>query len=105
MGTFEIRVRVALAVTDDDHILLVPHYHTDAGDIQWVIPGGRLEFGEPLRKAAEREFLEETGMMAEVLELLDVSEAIILDRPYHSITITFRGKVTRGAIRAEPDHP
>jgi ADP-ribose pyrophosphatase YjhB (NUDIX family) len=29
-----IRVRVCLAVVDDDRLLLVPHYNMDAGPVQ-----------------------------------------------------------------------
>jgi 8-oxo-dGTP diphosphatase len=100
----EIRIRVALAVVRGDRILLLPHYDTDAGPVQWCIPGGRLGFGESLREAAEREFEEETGLRARAGELLDVSEVVLPDRPCHSITITFSGSVLDGEMRSEPDH-
>lgn len=101
----EIRIRAALAVVEAGRILLVPHFHTDAGQVQWVIPGGQLEFGESLPLAAVREFTEETGLWAEVTGLLDVSEVLIPERPYHSITITYLGGVTGGELRAEAGHP
>ena len=101
----EIRVRVALAVVQEGKILLVPHYDTDAGPVQWTIPGGRLRFGESVREAARREFEEETGLRAEVGAVLDVSEVILPERPYHSLTITFGGWVVGGALRPEPEHP
>ncbi len=100
----EIRIRVALAVVKGDWILLLPHYGTDAGPVQWCIPGGRLGFGESLREAAEREFEEETGFRAQAGELLDVSEVVLRERPYHSITVTFSGTVLGGERRPEPDH-
>ncbi len=100
-----IRIRVCLAVVVEEKILLVPHFATDAGAVQWIVPGGQVKFGETLEEAAVREFFEETGLQAQALELLDVSEVILSDRPYHSITISFSGSVTDGALRAEPDHP
>lgn len=100
-----IRVRACLAIVKDNKILLVPHYKTDAGAVQWVIPGGKLEFGESLQEAAIREFFEETGLQAKVTGLLDVSEVILSERPYHSITITFSGDVTNGGLRPEANHP
>lgn len=100
-----IRIRVCLAVVAQGKILLVPHFATSAGAVQWVVPGGQVEFGESLKEAAVREFFEETGLQAQALELLDVSEVILADRPYHSITISFSGRVSDGTLRAEPNHP
>ena len=100
-----IRIRVCLAVVDDGKILLVPHYNTDAGDVQWVVPGGKVEFCEGLQEAAAREFCEETGLEAEVVALLHVSEVILPERPYHSVSIGFSGTVTGGTLQAEADHP
>jgi ADP-ribose pyrophosphatase YjhB (NUDIX family) len=94
-----------LAVVDKGEILLVPHYKTDAGAIQWVVPGGKIEFGESLQEAAVREFFEETGLQTEVTGLLHVSEVILPDRPYHSITISFSSRVTGGKLRSEANHP
>ena len=101
----EIRVRAALAVVENDHILLVPHFQTGAGAVQWTIPGGKVDFGECLQAAAVREFLEETGLHAVIIGLLDTSEVILPDQPYHSITITFLGRVTGGDTRPEANHP
>ena len=103
-----IRIRVCLAVVAQGKILLVPHFATDAAHgsaVQWTVPGGQVEFGESLKEAAVREFFEETGLKAQALELLDVSEVILADRPYHSITISFSGRVSDGTLRAEPNHP
>ena len=91
-----IHVRVCVATLQDNRILLVPHYNTDAGPLQWNIPGGRLEFGESLREAALREFTEETGLTAEIIDLLDVSEVLLPERPWHSVTIAFLGRITGG---------
>ncbi len=101
MNQQPIHIRVCLAAVKDQRILLVPHYNTDAGPIQWNIPGGRLEFGESVRDAGLREFTEETGLTAEIIGLLDVSEVILPERPWHSVTIAFLGKITGGILREE----
>jgi len=101
----EIRIRACLAAVRDGQILLVPHYGTDAGPVQWTIPGGRVAFGEGLRAAALREFEEETGLQAEITGLLEVSEVILPEKPWHSITVTFAGRVSGGELAPEADHP
>lgn len=100
-----IRLRVCLAVVKNEKILLVPHYFTDSGSFQWLIPGGEIEIGECLKIAAIREFFEETGFRAEVISLLNVTEVIHPKRQYHSITIAFSGNVLDGKLQSEANHP
>jgi 8-oxo-dGTP diphosphatase len=99
-----IRLRTGIAVVSDGKILLVPHYATDAGPVQWVIPGGGVEFGETLEHAAEREFFEETGFQVKITGLFDVSQVILPEKPWHSVTITFSGEVTSGELKPEVGH-
>lgn len=99
-----IRIRACLAVVQQGQILLIPHYNTDVGPVQWCIPGGAVEFGEELEVCARREFGEETGLQAQITGLLDVSEVVLPARPAHSITVTFSGIITGGNLQAEM-HP
>lgn len=102
--TDPIRVRTCLVVINDSRLLLVPHYQTDVGAVQWNIPGGKVEFGESLEAAALREFQEETGLTAALIGLFETSEVILPARPYHSITIAFSGRLLGGELRPEPAH-
>lgn len=99
-----IRIRASLAVVQDNKILLVPHYDTDVGSLQWLIPGGRVRFGESLRQAALREFCEESSLQARITGLLDVSEVILPQKAWHSITVTFRGTIASGELASEAAH-
>jgi len=48
---------------------------------RWSFPGGRIEPGETARAAAFRETLEETGLRVQVLDVVDVYDAIF--PPFH----------------------
>ncbi len=100
----QIRIRACLAVIHDGRILLVPHYDTDAGPVQWNLPGGKVEFGESVQQCAIRELEEETGITAKIVRLLEVSEIIIPEKPWHSITISYLGEFTGGELKSEAEH-
>jgi ADP-ribose pyrophosphatase len=100
-----IRVRACVAIVQENRILLIPHFRTDKGPVQWSIPGGRVEFGENIRDAAARELREETGLQIAINDVMDVSEVILAEKPYHSISITFAGTILGGEIAAEANHP
>jgi ADP-ribose pyrophosphatase len=55
------RVAVGAFVFKDDKILLVRRAKAPSQDL-WAIPGGKVKVGESLKKAAEREIKEETGI-------------------------------------------
>jgi len=55
------RVGVGAIVIRDNRVLLVKR-RQPPGEGQWAIPGGRVELGETLQEAAEREVREETGV-------------------------------------------
>jgi ADP-ribose pyrophosphatase len=74
---------------------------------EWSIPGGMLELGETVRQGAEREALEETGLVVRATELLGVFDRVVLDEDkrcrYHYVLIDFLCEWISGDLRAAGD--
>jgi ADP-ribose pyrophosphatase len=63
-----------VAVTPDDHVVLVWQYRFGTDSFSLEIPGGVIDHGEAPEEAARRELCEETGYEAESIEPLLVIE-------------------------------
>lgn len=85
-------VGVGGVVVQGDRALLVRRA-TEPLKGEWSIPGGVLELGEKLRQGVEREVLEETGLVVEAGEVLDVFDSIFSDESgktrYHFVLIDY----------------
>jgi ADP-ribose pyrophosphatase YjhB (NUDIX family) len=86
-----------IVVTPDKKILLVKHRKGSRS--YWVLPGGRLEYGETFEECAVRELLEETGLEVQVDRFLFLSEAIAPDRSRHIVNIYVKGHVIGGTMK------
>jgi len=73
----------------------------------WSLPGGRIEPGEPVRAAALREVGEETGVVAELVGVLDVHDVIRRhptgDLASHYLLAVFYGRWVSGEPVAGDD--
>jgi ADP-ribose pyrophosphatase YjhB (NUDIX family) len=99
-------VGVGAIIIEEDRVVLVKRGHPPL-EGKWSIPGGVLEIGETLRKAAVREALEETGLAVEPGELLGVFERVIPDEQgrmrYHYVLIDFLCRRVAGHLQAGDD--
>jgi len=98
---FEPKVAVVVFVVEDDHVLLVERAN-DPAKGTWVLPAGFVEPDEDPRDAAKRETLEETGLIVEITQLVDV-----MHRPdpqgLADLVIAYRARVTGGVLKADDD--
>ena len=85
-------IGVGVLLIRDNNLLLVKRkYNPDAG--YWSIPGGHLDLGEKIQKAAVRETFEETGFKVKISKLAGIIDKIMFDDngkiEYHYVLINY----------------
>ena len=109
-------VGVGAVIVEDGRVLLIKRGKTPLLG-EWSIPGGMLELGETLRRGAEREALEETGLVVRATDLLGVFDRIVPDSVvqdpaepngmkrmlYHYVLIDFLCRRISGDVLAAGD--
>lgn len=90
-------------------VLLVRRSDDDSHNAgKWEFPGGKLETGQDLRSALEREVLEETGILVDVKSRLAfVFDRIITDGAYTGsshIAIFGLARAAGGALKLSHEH-
>lgn len=76
---------------------------------KWELPGGKVEFGQDINNATEREVLEETGLLVKIISPLTFSEAkIVEDGKYRGmlyLELVNKAKLVAGKIvKVSGDH-
>ncbi len=99
-------VGVGALIAEGNRVVLVQRgKHPGKG--QWSIPGGLVNVGETLREAVVREVSEETGLLVEPGELVELLERIFRDDQgrvrYHYVLADFICSVKGGELIAGSD--
>ncbi len=99
-------IGVGAVIVAENRVVVVRRGHEPLKG-EWSIPGGVLEIGETLRAGAAREALEETGLVVEPGEVLEVLDRIVRDQQgrvqFHYVLIDFLCRPRGGELRAGGD--
>lgn len=95
------------AVIIENGTILLEKRKNDPGRGKWSIPGGLVELGESLEQTVIREVKEETGLVVDAPELVDVVSQTTLDEggrvKYHFVIVDYLVKLKSGTARAASD--
>jgi 8-oxo-dGTP diphosphatase len=96
---------IGAVIVDGRRVLLVRRGSEPLKD-QWSLPGGALELGESLTDGLVREIREETGLIVEPVELIELLDRIHRDGNrvrYHYVIADYLCRVTGGILTAATD--
>jgi len=97
---------VGAVIVADGRVLLVRR-DTSPRAGHWSLPGGAQELGETFAEACVREVREETGLVVEVLGLVDVVDSITRDDAgrvrFHYLLADVLARPSGGALKAGSD--
>jgi ADP-ribose pyrophosphatase YjhB (NUDIX family) len=95
------------AVLICDGKILLEKRKNEPGRGKWSIPGGLVELGESVEETVIREVHEETGLLVEKPEHIDVVDNITKDEngevKYHFVIIDYFVKLQGGTLKASSD--
>ena len=94
---------VAVVVDDDDRVVLTQRAIRPFEGM-WVMPGGKIDLGEPILSAVHREVREEIGIDVSVGGLIDVFEHLTPGPDNdHFVILYYRCKPSRLDLTPNPD--
>ena len=89
-------------VVIDDQVVLIKRGREPFKGM-YALPGGIVEYGEPVEDCVVREFEEETGLKTRVLDLVGAYSAADRDPRGHFITLAFNLQPIGGELRGGDD--
>ncbi len=98
-------IGVGAVVVHDARVLLVCR-GSEPLKGHWTLPGGLLELGESVVEGVAREVREETGLIVEPIELVELVDRIYREAGrvrYHYVIADYLCRVTGGELRAGSD--
>lgn len=89
-------------ITDGDKLLVCENKEGE----HYFLPGGHIEFGEPVKGALAREIEEELGVQGEVGEMAGVLENSyqLGDGSHHEVNLIFSASLSTNDVESLEDH-
>lgn len=92
------QIAVSAGIFRDGKLLLTRRANDPKG-VRWTFPGGRIESGETMAEALQREILEETGLTIEIAGSAGVREMLHAQSGHgHFIILPFAARWVSGEI-------
>lgn len=98
------RIGIAVYIRNQDNQVLLGKRKQSHGTGTWAVPGGHLEFGETPESCAQREVLEETGLLIAHQKLMGVTNDIFQQENKHYITLHMLSDISGGALALREPH-
>jgi 8-oxo-dGTP diphosphatase len=98
-------VGVGAVVVHEDKVLIARRGNPPMQGV-WTLPGGALELGETLVEGVVREIREETGLLVEPVELIELFDRIHRQHDriqFHYVIADYLCRVTGGVLQAGSD--
>ena len=107
MGERSIRVTARCLFRHRGQILTISAQDPDKPEPHYGVPGGGVKFGETSEQALRREMREELGAEIADLDLLFVSEEILVlqGQTYHTVVFLYEGRFVDPSFYARPVIP
>ncbi len=85
-------IGIGAIIFNHDQVLLIKRNQAPASGL-WSVPGGKMEAGESMSEACQREVLEETGLKINTKSVLAVVERRL--EGFHYVIIDFLAELTK----------
>ena len=91
-----------IIICDDDLVVLIKRKKKPYKNF-WALPGGFVEYGETVEKAAIREAKEETGLLINLRRIVGVYSDPKRDPRGHVVSVCFLAEKVGGNLKAATD--